>query len=339
VNITVAALLISTATSMKLTLSTTYVTFMVAMSTSLADKAWGRESAVYRITGVLTIISSWFLTAVVAFSASAIIALLLMWGGKFALAGLLALCIFSLIQSTVLHDKRKKMQQELEYVPSLVIKSAIVEKCNESVCSCIEQMSRVYTQTLKGIADEDAKKLKKLYKEAKELYQTEKNRKDYEMLPTLAKMQEDAVDTGHYYVQVLNYLCEVSKSLLFITKSGFEYIENNHVGFDKHQIDDLEHLNKEVTSVYEGIVRMLRTSDFTEFEQILAKRDSIFDLLVENIKSQIKRVKDKESSVRNSILYLDIVNETKSMILQARNMMRAQRLFLGYEEEKKKKKD
>ena len=308
------------------------------MGTSLADRAWGRETAVYRITGVLAMISGWFLTGFIAFSSAAIVALLLMWGGKIALVGLLALCVFSLIQTAFLHDKRKKKQQEREYVPAVVIKSSVVGRCNESVYSVIEQMSRIYSETLKGIADEDAKKLKKLFKEAKELYQTEKNRKDYEMLPTLAKLQEDTIDTGHYYVQVLNYLCEVSKSLRFITKSSCEYIENNHEGFNEKQVADLEHLNNEVTSVYEDIVKMLRTSDFSDFERILAKRDDIFDLLVESIKSQIKRIKEKESSVRNSILFLDIVNETKSMLLQSRNLMRAQRLFMGFEEEKKKKK-
>ena len=111
VSITVAALLISTATSMKLTLSTTYVTFMVAMGTSLADRAWGRESAVYRISGVLTIITGWFLTALVAFTGAAIVALLLMWGGKIAIAGLLVFCAYMLIQTSFIHKRWKKKQQ------------------------------------------------------------------------------------------------------------------------------------------------------------------------------------------------------------------------------------
>jgi len=339
VNITISALLISMATSMKLTLSTSYVTFMMAMGTSLADRAWGRETAVYRITGVLAMISGWFLTGVIAFSSAAIVALLLMWGGKIALAGLLMLCAYALIQTTFLHDKRKKKQQKLEFVPAEVIKSSVVKQCNEDVYSVFEQMSSIYSQTIKGLANEDSKKLKKLYKEAKSLYQTEKNRKDYEMLPTLSKLQEDTVDTGHYYIQVVNYLYEVSKSLMAITKASYEHIDNNHKGLSDKQVSDLEKLNKEVSNVYDDIVKMLRTSDFNNFERTLAKRDEIFDLLVENIKSQVKRIKDKESSVRNSILYLDIVNETKAMMLQARNMMRAQRLFMGFEEEKKKKKD
>jgi len=332
VSITVAALLISTATSMKLTLSTTYVTFMVAMGTSLADRAWGRESAVYRITGVLTIISGWFLTALIAFSATAIIALLIMWGGKIAIAILLLLCVLMLLQTSRVHKKRDKKQQDVERAVVDIQKSSIVDKCNEDVYNVFEKISRIYTQTLNGLETEDPKNLKKLYKEAKELYQLEKNRRDYEMMPTLIKLHEDAVNTGHYYVQVINYLFEASKSLLHITKSSYEYIDNNHQGLSEEQMADLEKLNKEVSFVYEGIVKMLHTSDYTDFDTILAKRDNIFDLFVENIKSQIKRVKNQESSTRNSMLFLDIVNETKAMVLQSRNLMKAQRLFVGYEE-------
>ena len=337
VNITVAALLISTATSLKLPLSTTYVTFMVAMGTSLSDRAWGRETAVYRITGVLTVISGWFLTAFIAFSAGAIVALLLMWGWKIALAGLLILCVFSLIQSTKLHRKREKKNQVATQEYSAE-KNTVIEQCNEEVYRVFEQVSRIYTQTLKGLAMEDRKSLKNMFKESKELFNREKERRTLEMLPTLRKLQDDAIDTGHYYVQSVDYLFEVSKSLLSITKSSYEYIDNNHTGLSTKQVEDLENLNNAVSDVYARIVDMLRTSNYTDFERVLAKRDSLFDLFAENIKSQIKRVKANESGTRNSILYLDIVSETKSMLLQSRNLMRAQRLFLGYEEPTKKEK-
>jgi len=337
VNITVAALLISLATSLKLPLSTTYVTFMVAMGTSLSDRAWGRESAVYRITGVLTVISGWFLTAIIAFSAGAIVALLLMWGGKIAFIGLLMLAVYMLIQTSVIHKRREKKQHEHdEIVPIDVRKMSIVEQCKEDVYTVFEQISRIYTQTLQCLSSEDHKMLRKLYKEAKELYQKERDRKNYEMLPTLVKMKEDAVDTGHYYVQVLDYLNEVSKSLAFITKSSFEYIDNNHTGLSDQQVADLESINREVSIVYSDIAKMLGTSDFTDFELVIKKRDNLFNLFAEKIKAQIKRVKANESGTRNSMLYLNIVSETKTMLLQSRNLMRAQRLFIGYEEPTKK---
>ena len=338
VNITIAALLISLATSLKLPLSTTYVTFMVAMGSSLSDRAWGRETAVYRITGVLTVISGWFLTAVIAFSAGAIVALLLMWGGKIALAGLLILCVFSLIQSTKLHRRREKKNQTAKQEYNIE-KNSFIEQCNEDVYRVFEQISHIYTQTLKGLAMEDRKSLKKMYKESKNLFDREKERRTCEMLPTLRKLQDDAVNSGHYYIQSIDYLFEVSKSLLSITRSSYEYIDNNHTGLSTKQMDDLENLNKAVSDVYASILDMLRTSDFSNFEYVMAKRDNLFNLFAENIKSQIKRVKANESGTRNSILYLDIVSETKTMLLQSRNLMRAQRLFLGYEEPAKKEKD
>ncbi len=334
VNLTVSALLISLATSLKLPLSTTYVTFMVAMGSSLSDRAWGRESAVYRITGVLTVISGWFMTALIAFTVAAVIGLLLMWGKSIAVVALLLLCVFLLIQSSLLHKRRTKEHQAAEKL--VAGGGSVIEKCNEDVHRAFEQMSRIYTQTLKGLAAEDRKKLKKLCKEAHELYKKEKERKTYEMLPMLDKLQDDAVETGHYYVQVLDYLYEVSKSLMYITKISFDYIDNNHTGLSSKQVSDLESINKAVSKVYDAIEKMLRTSDFSDFEYVLAKRDSIFDLFVENIKSQIKRVKGKESTMRNSILYLDIIGETKAMVLQSRNLMKAQRLFMGYENEHKK---
>ncbi|MDR2038959.1 MAG: inorganic phosphate transporter [Bacteroidales bacterium] len=337
VNLTISALLISLATSLKLPLSTTYVTFMVAMGSSLSDRAWNRESAVYRITGVLTVISGWFMTALIAFTVASIVGLALMWGKSIAIAGMVIMCIFLLIKSSMLHKKRAKKQQLAEGLSAG--SSSLVEKCNADVYDAFSQMSSIYTQTLKGLANEDRKRLKKLCREARDLYKKEKERKTYEMLPTLDRLQDDAVDTGHYYVQVLDYLYEVSKSLMFITRVSFDYIDNNHTGLSAKQVADLETVNKEVSTVYEAIVEMLRTADFSSFDYVLAKRDSIFDLFVDNIKSQIKRIKGKESTMRNSILYLEIISETKAMILQSRNLMKAQRLFMGYEKERKKPKD
>jgi len=233
----------------------------------------------------------------------------------------------------MLHKRRRARKQHREPENIIFEKNSIIQKCKEEIYMVFEQISHIYTQTLQGLAVEDRKNLKKLYKESRELYLKEKERKTHEMLPTLVKLQEDAINTGHYYVQVRDYLFEVSKSLMALTKESFDYINNNHTGLSSKQVEDLEVINKAVTEVYMGIVHMLRTSDFSDFEQILAKRDSIFDLFVENIKSQIRRVKDKESTTRNSMLFIDLVGETKTMVLQARNMMKAQRLFLGYKKE------
>ncbi|MDD3739054.1 MAG: inorganic phosphate transporter, partial [Lentimicrobiaceae bacterium] len=116
VNLTIGALLISLGTSLKLPLSTTYVTFMVAMGTSLADRAWGRESAVYRITGVLTVIGGWFLTAIIAFSVALIVALILTYGGKAAIFIMLGVVVLILIQSSIVHKRRKEKESKQKNV-------------------------------------------------------------------------------------------------------------------------------------------------------------------------------------------------------------------------------
>lgn len=122
VNLTIAALLISLGTSLKLPLSTTYVSFMVAMGTSLADRAWGRESAVYRINGVLTVITGWFFTALVAFTIAFIIGLLLMWGGKIAIFALLAFIVLFLSNHQKHTAKEKKKKKST--LPFLKMKKA-----------------------------------------------------------------------------------------------------------------------------------------------------------------------------------------------------------------------
>ena len=114
VNLTVASLLISLATSLKLPLSTTYVTFMVAMGSSLADRAWGRESAVYRITGVMTVILGWFFTAFVAFVISFLVAMLLMWGGVYAIILLALGCGWMLVHNSLRGKKKKEGSLKLK---------------------------------------------------------------------------------------------------------------------------------------------------------------------------------------------------------------------------------
>lgn len=325
VNLTVASLLIAFATSLKLPLSTTYVTFMVAMGSSLADRAWGRESAVYRVTGVLTVIAGWFMTAFIAFSAAFLVAMVLMWGGKVAIFVMVGLCAFLLFQSSKLHRKKtKKGKAESEEVSSA---EAIVNKCIEEVSDTMIKVTNIYNQTLNGLATEDRKLLKNMVSESEELFRAAHERK-HEMMPTLLKLQENYVETGHYYVQVVDYLNEVAKALVHITRPSFDHINNNHEGLTKEQLADLQTINNKVSAIYYKINTMLEQSTFDELDNILGMRDDLLDLLAEAIKNQIRRVKAKPTTTRSSILFLTIINETKTMVLQTRNLLKSQKYFV-----------
>lgn len=332
VNLSVASILIASATSLKLPLSTTYVTFMVAMGSSLADRAWGRESAVYRITGVLTVISGWFLTAAVAFTVAFIVGIVLMYGGNIAIYALAVVCAFILFQSKVLFSRRQKKAAAREAIYKEDTERNIIDESTTEICNAMQTMTKLYSDTLEGLANEDRRKLKDTMREAEQMYQEAHERK-YRLLPTLRKLEANNIDTGHYYVQVADYVNEVAKALVHITRPSFDHIDNNHEGLSPEQLSDLQLINARVSAIYDEVIRMLQTKDFRNLDATLQHRDQLFETLAKAIKNQIYRVRDNASSSRSSMLYLDIINETKTMVLQSRNLLKAQKHFISEEEE------
>ena len=332
VNLSVASILIASATSLRLPLSTTYVTFMVAMGSSLADRAWGRESAVYRITGVLTVISGWFLTAAVAFTVAFVVGMILMYGGNIAIFVLAVVCAFILFQSKVLFSRRQKKEAAREAFYKAEDKELnIIDESTQEICNAMQTMTKLYSDTLEGLANEDRRKLKDTMRAAEQMYQEAHERK-YRLLPILRKLEANNIDTGHYYVQVADYVNEVAKALVHITRPSFEHIDNNHEGLSAEQLADLQEINKRVSAIYDEIIRMLQTKDFSKLDETLMHRDLLFEALAKAIKNQIYRVRDNASSSRSSMLYLEIINETKTMVLQSRNLLKAQKHFLSTEE-------
>jgi len=323
VNLTISALLISAGTSLKLPLSTTYVTFMVAMGSSLADRAWGRESAVYRITGVLTVISGWFVTAIVAFTVAAIVAFALMYGGIYAVVGVIALVVFLFIQFTLLHKRREKKLEREDIQPS-TNEHDIVVNCTNEIRESVKTTVDIYSKMLDGLFNENRKELHNLYKIADEFHGKSKRRRAYEVLPTLQHLEHTSLDTGQYYVQAVDYFYEISVSLRYMTESSYNFIDNAHEGFTKEQIEDLRILGKELISVYNDFNRMIDSKDYSGLESIKERRAVILDLYSDLVKKQIRRTKNKDTGTRNSILYLNLLNETKAIALKSVNLMRAQ---------------
>lgn len=322
VNLTVSALLISVGTDLKLPLSTTYVTFMVAMGSSLADRAWGRESAVYRITGVLTVISGWFLTAFVAFTVAAIVAFALMYGGIYAVIGSIILVAFLMYQFTRIHKKREKNEAAEEN--EISDEHDIVLNCTREIEKSVETTMYIYKNMIDALFNEDRKELMKLYKVADEFHGRQKRRRTYEVLPTIQRLDQNSLDTGQYYVQVVDYFYEISVSLRYMTESSFKFIDNAHEGFSAEQIDDLKTLGSEILSIYKDFDKMIEQGDYSGLDTIKERRASILDLYSELVKKQIKRTKNKDTGTRNSILYLNLLNETKVIAMKSVNLMRAQ---------------
>ena len=299
VNLTAASILIAIATSYKLPLSTTYVVFMVAMGSSLADRSWGRESAVYRITG-------WI-----------------------AVTALTLLCFWLLVRS---HRKSPELKEEAdkELLPldTAETPDEVLCACIGEVCSTMQEVTRIYNRTLVAVFKENRKVLKEMVRDSNKLFEEARARK-YNIMPTLRRLQRCDIDTGHFYVQVTDYLSEVTKALIHITRPALEHIDNNHEGLSKEQIVDLMRVNDQVEAIFDKINDMLSSKDFSDLDLVLVMRDQLFDTIVEAIKSQLRRINSNPSgSTRASVLYLTILNETKTMILQSRNLLKSQHYFL-----------
>ncbi len=323
VNLTISSILIALGTSLKLPLSTTYVTFMVAMGTSLADRAWGRDSAVYRITGVLTVISGWFLTAFVAFFVAIIMALILFFGKIYGVIGVTALCILLIIRSNALHSKKEGAKNKTQEV---VKEETIIEKCIGDVAKSLDDVITIYSDTVVGLTNEDRKLLKTVKQQVEEL-QFEAREMKQNMFYTLRQLQKDSVDTGHFYVMVIDYLREIASALGYITDPSFQHIENNHKGLTPIQASELLNINNEVSKMFSRIRGMIAENSYSAVQEIIQHQQQINEMIADARKAQVKRIKAEETGTRNSVLYLGFLNETKNLMLQSINLLKALRDF------------
>jgi len=328
VNLVVASILISFATSLKLPLSTTYVTFMVAMGTSLSDKAWGRDSAVYRITGVFSVIGGWFFTAFSAFSAAFLIAVAIKYGGFIAIIILIGLAIFFLYRTHVIHKKRYTADDEEETIEKdeILTGSKIIIKCSNNVTQILTKISEVLYHSVDGLSKEDLKQLKKSYKEVQKINNKTKELKD-NISETISRLETDSIENGHYYVQVLDYLREMAHSISFINKPCLDHVDNNHKALLEVQIEELMDITRMIREFLKRINQLILEQDFTQVNEILESQSKVLKFVDTSRKKQVKRIKANEVGTRNSMLFLSILSETKNLMLQSINLFKSHRDF------------
>ncbi|MBI9038971.1 MAG: inorganic phosphate transporter [Bacteroidales bacterium] len=330
VTLVVASMLIAFGTSLKLPLSTTYVTFMVAMGTSLSDKAWGRESAVYRITGVLSVIGGWFFTAFSAFTLAFIMALLFYWGGIYAIGSLVIIALFIVIHSYTIHKKREKTSNEVSNdIGDEVNGENILFKCSNTVTKTLNTVNNILINTISGLSREDLKLLRNSSKDIKNLNKKVKYMKDT-INKTIIGLQEDSIETGHYYVQVLDYLREIAHDVTFITIPVFKHIDNNHKGLIPSQLEELNNIISEISKFFKIIERTIAENNYSNVDRNIELQHKVLSTLDVYRKNQIKRIKREEVGTKNSMLYFNIINEIKNLLLHTINLLKAQRDFVKY---------
>ena len=316
VNMMVAAILISIATSFKLPLSTTYVTFMVAMGTSLADRAWGSESAVYRVAGVLNVIGGWFFTAFIAFIGCGLIAFLINLGGPSAIAILLFLALIILARNYISHRKETaqiKNEDALSTAESSSIQGLIIES-SSNVSKASKKVKKIFTASINGLATQDLKALKKNKKEVKSLAEEIDDLRN-DLFYFIKNLDESTIKgASNFYINVLGSLQDISESLQYISKVTFKHINNNHKALTFNQIRELKEISLELETLFERIKFAFSKNNYKEISSILDSKNQLLKSVREKINNQISRTKSEESSPKNTTLYFSILTESKDLI-------------------------
>ncbi|SFZ90617.1 Phosphate/sulfate permease [Flaviramulus basaltis] len=322
VNLMVASVLISLATSMKLPLSTTYVTFMVAMGTSLADRAWGKESAVYRVAGVLNVIGGWFFTALSAFVAAAIMALILYYGRGYALTALLTFAIVLLIRNYLSHRKKAKEQKEedsLEKAESSSTQGVIVESAN-NIANVVKRGNKIYSSAINGLATHNLKLLKKNKNNIEKLSNEIEELRD-NIFYFIKNLEEPSVTASNFYINILSHLQDIAQSLEYISNVSFKHVNNNHKKLKFTQIKELKEIDSILETLFNDTKKAFNSSSFEEIGSVLNRKYNIFNLLTEKIQKQVERTRTEESSPKNTTLYFGILLETKDLLTATMNLL------------------
>ena len=312
VNLTVSALLISIATEMKLPLSTTYVTFMVAMGSSLADRAWGRDSAVYRITGVLTVIGGWLLTALAASLAAFIVAIVMAYGGFWGMVTMLVIAGALLIKSTFFTNSTK---EEIRLIN--MHSDAAVKDFGKAASGRLGRMVGIYNAMVKALISEDRDTLKRLRKKSRTLKRDLEVLRENEVLPTLRTLPKELADRGQLVFRITEISLNTCERLLTLVKASYNHIDNNHQGLTKEQGDDLLALTNKIGRFYPNLTDMLKTGNFEGINALLEDREQLSEDFADCITRHLMHNTADESGMRNGILYLTLLNETRAMISHA----------------------
>ena len=322
VNLMVASVLISMATSMKLPLSTTYVTFMVAMGTSLADRAWGSESAVYRVAGVLNVIGGWFFTAFSAFVAASIMAFILYFGEGYALAGLLLLAFVLILKSYLSHRKSTKMMREEDQLEKAESSSTqgVIHESAKNIANVVKRGNRIYTSAINGLAVQDLKLLKKNRKQVDKL-SSEIEDLNYNIFYFIRNLEEPSVSASNFYINILGHLQDMTQSLEYISKASHKHINNNHKKLKFSQVKELKDLDENLETLFTKTQTAFESRSFELIGAVLADKTKIFDLVREKIQRQVERTRTEESSPKNTTLYFSLLLETKDLLTAMMNLL------------------
>ena len=321
INLVVASILISVATSYKLPLSTTYVTFMVAMGTSLADRAWQRDSAVYRVAGMINVIGGWFLTALTAFIVSGIIVTLIKLGGPQAIAIILFIILLIIGKNYVKH---KNDNADLDFDGLVKSESnsikGVMEESTKNVIKVFKRVDKIYAILSDGLAKHDQKTLKKAKKNISRLTDDVEQLRE-NVFYFIKNLEESSLSASNFYIVILSLMQDITDDLSYIVKKSYKHVNNDHSKLKLSQVRDLQNVNELTNSIFEEAMEAYSNNSVAKINLVLENRETILKQLNEKINNQIELTRNEETSPKNTTLYFNILLKSKDLYLNKLNIM------------------
>ena len=334
VNLVLAGFLIAMGTALKLPLSTTYVAFMVAMGSSLADRAWSRESAVYRITGVLSVIGGWFITAGAAFFICFFVTTIIHFGGTIAIIAFIGLAIFSLIRSQLVYKKALTKQKGDPTVQKLMSShdtqealSLLRKHTRDELGAILEVASQTFDKTVNSFMSESYRGLRK----AMNLIDDEKDHiKKVKRIGTLGVAHLDnntAIEKGLYYYQGNDFISEVIYSIGRICEPCLEHTDNNFNPLQEAQKEEFKHISEGITDFLEQARNIILQNDYTNIEEAISTANHLINSLAQLKRAELKRIQGQTGSLKVSMVYLTMIQEAQNVVAYTSNLLKVSRKF------------
>lgn len=337
VNLVLSGLLIIIGTTMKLPLSTTYVTFIVAMGTSLADRAWSRESAVYRITGMLSVIGGWFITAFVAFTICALVTFIMFYTSFVGMFIFIVAAVVLLVRSNIKYSKKEKAEQQDDIFKRMMaskdkneILALLRQHVKETLTSYITFSEDTYVKVTDGFIHEDLKSLRKAMNATDDQKKMLKKRRRKELLGLRRIPITIAIEKNTWFHLGSNSCEEMLYCLKRICEPCKEHVDNNFNPISKDCVTEFLPVREELCRLMERTRTAIENNNYEEADDILAKGDALKNSISSLRKQMMNRMQEADNaSLKASMVYLNILQESQELVSIWRHLLRASRFFQG----------
>ena len=335
VNLVLSGLLIIIGTTMKLALSTTYVTFIVAMGTSLADRAWGRESAVYRITGMLSVIGGWFITAFVAFTICALVTAIMFYTSFVGMFVFICVAVFLLVRSNIQYSKKEKTEQQDDTFKRMMstkdkseILSLLRQHVKETMTDYIEYSRNAYIQVTDGFINEDLKLLRKVINSTDEQKKMLKKRRRKEILGLRRIPITIAIEKNTWFHLGSNSCEQMLYCLKRIGEPCKEHVDNNFNPIPQVCIEEFMPIRQELSQLMERTRSAIDQNNYDSADEILKQGDDLKNKISALRKQQMNRMQEVDTTnLKALMVYLNILQESQELVSIWRHLLRASRFF------------